>query len=143
VPLKQQVDAALVQERILAMIAGFSGVLALLLAGLGLYGIVWYAVTSRRGEIGIRMALGATPANVAGLVLSRTAFLVGTGVAVGVVACWWMSRSLTSLVYGVEPRDVATMASAAGILAIVGLVAAWMPARRASRINPVEALRNL
>ena len=142
-PLKQQVDAALVQERILAMIAGFSGVLALLLAGLGLYGIVWYAVSRRRAEIGIRMALGATPANVAGLVLSRTSLLVGTGIAVGAVACLWMSGSIASLLYGVEPRDVATMASAAGILALIGLVAAWIPARRASRINPVEALRNL
>lgn len=142
-PLKQQVDAALVQERILAMIAGFSGVLALLLAGLGLYGIVWYAVSRRRAEIGIRMALGATSANVAGLVLSRTALLVATGITVGLVACWWMSRSIASLLYGVEARDVATMASAAGILAIIGLLAAWLPARRASRINPTEALRNL
>ena len=125
-PLKQQVDAALVQERILAMMAGFSGLLALLLAGLGLYGIVWYAVSRRRAEIGIRMALGATPANVARLVLSRTSLLVGTGITVGAVACWWMSRSIASLLYGVEPRDVATMASAAAILAIVGLVAAWM-----------------
>lgn len=142
-PLKQQVDAALVQERILAMIAGFSGVLALLLAGLGLYGIVWYAVSRRRAEIGIRMALGATPANVAGLVLTRTSLLVGTGIAVGVVACWWISRSIASLLYGVEPRDVATMASAAGILAIVGLLAAWMPVRRASRIDPAATLRDV
>jgi predicted permease len=142
-PLKQQVDAALVQERILAMIAGFSGVLALLLAGLGLYGIVWYAVSRRRAEIGIRMALGATPANVARLVLSRTSLLVGTGIAVGAVVCWWISGSITSLLYGVEPRDVATTAAAAVILAMVGLLAAWIPARTASRINPVEALRNL
>ncbi|MGB2716343.1 MAG: ADOP family duplicated permease, partial [Vicinamibacterales bacterium] len=142
-PLKQQIDSALVQERILALIAGFSGVLALFLAGLGLYGIVWYAVSRRRSEIGIRMALGATQASVAGLVLFRTSFLVATGIAVGAVACWWMSRSIASLLYGVKPRDVATMASAAGILVIIGLVAAWMPARRASRIDPVEALRNL
>ena len=141
-PLKQQVDAALVQERILAMLSAFFGALALLLAGLGIYGIAWFAVSRRRDEIGIRMALGATPACVLRLVLSRLSILVGVGVAVGLVVCLWASRFVASLLYGVEPRDFLTLASSAAVLAAVGALAGWMPAHRASRIDPAEVLRD-
>jgi ABC-type antimicrobial peptide transport system permease subunit len=140
-PLLLQVEAALVQERMLAMLSGFFGALALALAALGLYGTSWYAVTRRRRELGIRLALGATPAGLRRLILSRTALLVGAGAAAGVAGSFWTSKFLTALLYGVEPFDPATVVSAVMILVVVGLVATWIPATRASRIFPAEVLR--
>jgi predicted permease len=141
-PLKQQVDAALVQERILAMLSGFFGALALLLAALGLYGTTSYAVTRHRHEIGIRIALGAAPARVVRLVVSRVSVLLSVGTLVGLAVCIWASKFVAPLLYGVEPRDVPTLASSAAILAAVGVLAGWMPAQRASRIDPAEVLRD-
>jgi putative ABC transport system permease protein len=140
-PVKQQVDAALVQERILAMLSVFFGALALLLAAIGLYGVTWYAVSRRRAEIGIRMALGAGPASVVRLVLSRVSILVGVGLLVGLGVCLWASQFVASLLYGVEPRDLKTLASAAGVLAAVGTLAGWIPARSASTIDPMDVFR--
>jgi len=141
-PLADQVNASLTQERLVAMLAGFFGALALLLAGLGLYGVTSYAVTRRRTEIGIRMALGAAPGGVVRLVLSRVTLLVGIGVVVGGAVSLWASRFVETLVYGLEPRDPATFTIAAVVLAVVGAVAGWLPAQRASRIDPAEVLRD-
>ena len=140
-PVLQQVEAALVQERMLAMVSGFFGALALVLAALGLYGTSWYAVTRRRLELGIRLAMGATPESLRRLVLSRAALLVGVGVVAGVSGSVWTSKFLTALLYGVEPFDVTTVASAVIIMAAVGLLATWIPATRASRTLPAEVLR--
>jgi predicted permease len=140
--LADQVDASLTQERIVAMLSGFFGALALLLAGLGLYGVTSYAVTRRRAEIGIRMALGAAPGGVVRLVLSRVALLVGTGVLVGAGASVWLSKYVATLLYGLEPRDPVTLAGAAVTLAAVGALAGWLPAHRASRIDPAQVLRD-
>jgi putative ABC transport system permease protein len=140
-PLADQVDAALTQERLIALLAGFFGVLALLLAGLGLYGVTAYAVSRRRREIGIRMALGAAPAGVVRLVMSRLTMLVGLGVMIGAGVSLWASRFVASLLYGLEPRDPATLAGAIVVLAAVGALAAWLPARRASRVDPAIVLR--
>lgn len=123
------------------MLSGFFGVLALLLAGLGLYGVTAYAVARRRTEIGIRMALGALPASVVRLVLARVAQLVGAGVIVGAGASVWASTFIASLLYGVAPRDPATLVGAAATLAAVAALAGWLPAYRASRIDPAEVLR--
>ena len=141
-PLRQQVDAALVQERILAMLSGWFSVLALLLSALGLYGVTAYAVNRRRTEIGIRMAIGAAPARVVRLVLARVAFLLGMGVAIGAVASVWASRFIATLLYGLEPRDPATLVFSAALLATVGVVAGLLPAYRASRVDPAEVLRD-
>src|SRR5205814_9724174 len=130
-PLADQVDASLTQERVIAMLAGFFGVLALLLAGLGLYGVTSYAVSRRRTEIGIRMALGAAPKSVVRLVLSRVSLLVGAGVVVGVGVSMWASTFVGALLYGLEPRDPLTLIGAAAVLAAVGALAGWLPARRA------------
>ena len=140
-PLKQQVDAALVQERIVAVLSGWFGFLALMLSMLGLYGITTYAVSRRRKEIGIRIAMGAAPARVVRLVLARVTVLVSIGGAIGAGASVWVSRFIATLLYGVDARDLTTLASSAVILAAVGALAGWIPAHRASRLDPAEVLR--
>jgi len=140
-PLTDQLSASLTQERVIAMLAGFFGALALLLAGLGLYGVTSYAVSRRRAEIGIRMALGAAPGRVVGLVLSRVTVLVAAGVLVGAGVSVWASKFVATLLYGLEPRDPITLVGAAAILGLVGAAAGWIPAYRASRIDPAEVLR--
>jgi putative ABC transport system permease protein len=140
-PLADQVDAAVIQERLVAMLSGFFGALALLLAGLGLYGVTSYAVTRRRTEIGIRMALGAAPAGVVRLVLRRVAVLVGMGIIAGAGASLWASRFVATLLYGTQPWDVSTLAAAIAVLAAIGALAGFLPARRASRIDPARVLR--
>lgn len=141
-PLTQQVHATLVQERIVAMLSGFFGALALLLAGLGLYGVTSYAVSRRRTEIGIRMAVGAAPSNVVRLVLTRVFFVISVGMLLGVGLSTWTSKYVATLLYGLGPRDPVTIASSAVVLAIVGALAGWIPAYRASRIDPSQALRD-
>ena len=140
-PLAEQVKGSLIQERVVAMMSGFFGGLALLLAGLGLYGVTSYAVNRRRTELGIRMALGAGPAGVVGLVLRRVGFLVGAGVVVGGGVSWILARFVATLLYGLEPHDPATLAAAAVLLGAIGALAGWLPARRASRIDPARVLR--
>ncbi len=139
--LDEQVGASLRQERLVALLSGFFGVLALLLAGLGLYGVTAYAVNRRRGELGIRMALGAAPVGLVRLVLRRVGVMVGTGVAVGALGAWWAAQLVRALLYGVAPRDGVTFLAAALALAGVGALAGWLPARHAARIDPVEVLR--
>jgi putative ABC transport system permease protein len=141
-PLQDRVDASLTQERLVALVTGFFGTLALLLAGLGLYGVTSYAVTRRRAEIGIRMALGAEPTGVVRLVLVRVFVLVVLGVIIGAVVSVWSSRLIASLLYDLQPHDAVTLVSAAVTLTAVGALAGWLPAYRASRIAPVEVLRD-
>jgi predicted permease len=140
-PLADQLDDSLARERVTAVLASFFGLLALLLAALGLYGVTAYSVAQRRTEIGIRMALGSAPWDVVRLVMSRVTLLVGIGIMVGAGMSLWTSKFVGSLLYGLEPRDPATLVVAAVILATVGAVAGWLPAWRASRIDPAEALR--
>jgi predicted permease len=140
-PMTDQVSASLTQERVIAMLAGFFGALALLLAGLGLYGVTSYAVSRRRTEIGIRMALGSAPAGVVRLVLARVTTLVALGVAVGAGVSVWAAKFVATLLYGLEPRDPLTLIGAAVVLSTVGALAGWLPAWRASRIDPAAVLR--
>ncbi len=141
-PLSDYVHAALAQERLVAMLSGFFGALALLLAAIGLYGITAYAVVRRRGEIGIRLALGAAPARVVREILSRTGVLVIGGIVAGGLASWWLSRFVAALLFGLAPSDPVTIAGAMLLLAGVSAVAAWIPARRAAFVNPLEALND-
>jgi ABC-type antimicrobial peptide transport system permease subunit len=141
-PLQDRVDASLTRERLVAWLAGFFGALALLLAGLGLYGVTSYAVTRRRAEIGIRMALGAEPAGVLKLVLGHVFMLVTLGVIIGTAASVWSSQLIASLLYDLQPRDRVTLVTAALTLTTVGAIAGWLPAHRASRIAPTEVLRD-
>ena len=140
-PMADQVRGSFVQERVIAMLSGFFGALALLLAAIGLYGVTSYAVSRRRTEIGIRMALGADAGGVVRLVLRRVAVLVGIGVFLGTGISIWASRYVGTLLYGPEPRDPMTLIGAAIVLATIGALAGWLPARRAARIAPAEALR--
>ena len=139
--LKQQVDAAMVQERTMAMLSAWFGVLALLLSALGLYGVTMYAVNRRRREIGIRIAIGAAPTRVLRLVLARVAILVGIGITIGVGASLWASTFIAALLYGLAARDVTTVVSASLMLAAVAAIASSVPAYRASRVDPAVVLR--
>ena len=139
--LSSQVDASLIQERLLATLSTFFGALALLLASLGLYGVTSYSVNRRRGEIGIRMALGADASDVVRMVLTRVGALVLMGVVIGTGASFWASRFVASFLYGFTASDPATFVGAALVLGLVAAAAGWIPARRASRIDPTIVLR--
>ena len=140
-PLAEQVNNSLIQERVVAMMSGFFGGLALLLAGLGLYGVTSYSVNRRRTELGIRLALGSAPGGVIRLVLRRVAILVSLGVILGSAVSLWVARFVATLLYGLQPRDPLTLAAAAAVLGTIGALAGWLPARRASRIDPARVLR--
>jgi putative ABC transport system permease protein len=140
--LASQVEGSLARERLLALLSGFFGVLALLLAAIGLYGLTSYGVSRRRSEIGIRLALGATPNTVIVTVLRHVAVLVSAGILAGTLLSWWMARFVApALLYGLKPRDPLTIAGAALVLLVVGALAGWLPARRAAHIDPTQVLR--
>ncbi len=139
--LETDVAAALTQERLVAKLAAFFGLVALLLTALGLYGIVAYAVSVRRTEIGIRLALGAQPGGVVVLVMRRVCLLGVAGLGLGLAASLWLSRFVAPLVYGLEPRDSASLITALLTLAAVGAIAAWIPASRAAHVDPAQVLR--
>jgi ABC-type antimicrobial peptide transport system permease subunit len=133
----------LTQERIVAMLAGFFGVLALLLAGLGLYGVTAFSVNRRRKEIGVRVALGADPVGVIRLVLGRVGSLLAVGIVAGALVSWWAAQFIgASLLFRLDARDPATFAAATAVLTTVGALAGWLPAWRAARINPTIVLRD-
>jgi hypothetical protein len=134
-------DATLAQERLVAMLSGFFGLLALLLASVGLYGLMAYSVNRRRSELGVRLAIGASPRSLGWLVVRDTLVLVAAGSVAGVAGALAAARAVRALLYGVEPRDPGTITLAVVVLASVSLLAAWLPARRAAALNPVEALR--
>jgi putative ABC transport system permease protein len=140
-PLTAQVSAAMSQERLVAFLSGAFGVLALVLAALGLYGVTAYTVNRRRAEIAMRMALGADASGVVKLVMTHIAILVAAGILCGAMLSLWATRFVGTLVWGLEPRDPTTFAAAAMILATVAGVAGALPAWRASRIDPADVLK--
>jgi ABC-type antimicrobial peptide transport system permease subunit len=139
--LAQMVDDTLVQERLLATLSGFFGGLALLLTAIGLYGVMAYAVTQRTHEIGIRMALGAQPRSILALVMHDVAILLMTGTAAGIIGALWLTRLVQQLLFGLKANDLGTLALATGALVMIALVASYLPARRAMRVDPMVALR--
>jgi putative ABC transport system permease protein len=139
--LALQVDESLSRERLLATLSGFFGGLALVLATIGLYGAMSYNVTRRRNEIGIRMALGAEQSRVLRMVLGEVAFLIGVGLAIGLGAAIATTRFIASFLYGMKANDPWTIFLAAAVLALVAALAGFLPARRASRLDPMNALR--
>jgi predicted permease len=137
----EQIDRLLFQERLVARLSGFFGLLALVLACVGLYGLLAYEVSRRTREIGIRMALGAQPESVLKLVLRQGIVLAIIGAAVGVGVALGVTRYLTSMLYDVHANDPLTMIAVAVLLTIVALAACYIPARRAMRVDPIVALR--
>jgi ABC-type lipoprotein release transport system permease subunit len=136
---KQETSAALSQENLFARLTIVFGLLALLLAMIGLYGTTAYSVTRKTHEIGIRMALGANPANVLGMVIRQGITLALIGVAVGTVAALGVTRLISSMIFGVTPYDPITFILVAAVLVAVALLACFIPARRAMRVDPMVA----
>jgi len=126
---------------VLAVLSGAFGAVALVLAGLGLYGVTAYAVARRSTEIGVSMALGATQSSVIRMVLGRVALLVGAGVLAGAGVSVWASTLIRSLLYGLDAHDPATLIGAAAVLLAVAALAAWLPAWHAARVDPATVLR--
>jgi predicted permease len=136
------VNRGLVVERLMATLAGFFGILALCLAATGLYGVVDYSVRRRTQEIGIRMALGARPAAIAAMISREVAVLLAAGIALGVPATLASHRLVDAMLFGVKASDQLNLAITCGVLAITGVLAALVPSRRATLVNPVTALRH-
>jgi ABC-type antimicrobial peptide transport system permease subunit len=139
--LAEQVGGSIARERLLAVLSGFFGGLALLLALIGLYGVTSYNVTQRRKEIGIRMALGAQPSRVLRTVLGEVTILIGIGLALGLAATVGATHFIASFLYGVKASDPWTLSGSAVMLGLVAGLAGFLPARRASRIDPMNSLR--
>jgi len=133
---------SLLRERLMATLSGGFGLLAGLLATLGLYGVISYMVARRRNEIGVRVALGADRAQVIRLVLREAILLLGVGLTAGVVLSLWASRAAATLLFGLKAYDPASMIAAIALLAGVALAASYGPARRAAAQEPMMALRD-
>lgn len=140
--LAQQVDDDLAQERLLATLAGFFGGLAVLLAMIGLYGVLSYLVAHRQMEFGLRMALGARRGSILWLVMRDVLLVLAAGVTVGLAAALAAGRVLQQLLFGLEPHDPATIGMAIALLSAMAALAGYVPARRATRVDPIIALRS-
>jgi ABC-type antimicrobial peptide transport system permease subunit len=139
--LTDHVDASVRQERIVAILSGLFGGLALLIAALGLYGVTSYTVNRRSTEIGIRIALGAQRVQVLELVLGQSLRLTAAGIGLGLIAAFAVTRYLRGMLFGLTPLDPATFVGVAALFSVVATVAALIPAHRATRVNPIVALR--
>jgi ABC-type antimicrobial peptide transport system permease subunit len=132
----------LADERTLAQLAGGFSMLALVLASIGIYGMMAYAVNTRTGEIGLRMALGSRTGQVFSRILREAFWLTGAGIVLGSIAALWLTRFAKVMLYGIGNVDPITVGGTAIILVSVSFIAAFAPARRASRIDPIRALRH-
>ncbi len=139
--LRTQVRDSLLQDELMATLCGFFGGLAVLLAAIGLYGVISYTVAQRTNEIGIRMALGSQRNGVVRLILGEVAILIGVGLVVGLALTLAGGEAASSMLFGLKARDPLTLVLAAVILAAIGFAASFLPAHRASRLDPMTALR--
>ena len=140
---QQQIDSTLQDERILVTITSGFGILALALAAVGIYGIMAYSVAQRMNEMGIRLALGASRGQVIRMVLSEASFVTVSGIAAGLVCSFFLTRMVTSMLYGIGSDDMLTLVGTSALLMAVSILASWIPARRAASVHPIEALRQL
>jgi putative ABC transport system permease protein len=139
---RSMVQESLLRERLMAKLSGLFGILALLLASIGLYGLLSYGVASRTNEIGIRMALGAQSGNVFSLILREAVLLVIVGLVVGIPLSLYVARFASSLLFDLSPTDPVSLTIAGVVLMVVALVAGYLPARRATKVDPLVALRD-
>ena len=139
--LEEMLGETTARERLLMVLLGLFAVLALLLATVGVYGLLAFAMAQRRREIGIRLALGAGARDVVGALVARAAVLCGAGLLLGLAVAAMAGRLMEGVLYGVRPTDPPTLAAAAGALAVAAVLAAWLPAWRATRVSPLETLR--
>jgi ABC-type antimicrobial peptide transport system permease subunit len=139
--LTEQVDQTVFADRLLTTLSLCLGLLAVVLAAIGLYGVMAYVVARRTREIGIRMALGATRESIAGLILREVARMAAIGLAIGLAAAFATDRFVASLLYGVQATDPLVFVVAVLLLGVVALLAGGLPARRAASVDPVVALR--
>ena len=140
--VEDEIDRTLLRERLVATMTALFGVLALALAAVGLYGLLSYGVAQRTREFGIRIAIGAKADAIRRLVLGEAAWLVGIGTILGLVAAWSLGRVVTGMLFGIEATDVTSAVVAVAVLSACALIAAWIPARRASNVDPTIALRS-
>jgi ABC-type antimicrobial peptide transport system permease subunit len=141
-PFSVQLQESLLRERLMATLSGGFGILAGLLATLGLYGVIAYMVARRRNEIGVRIALGADRARVVRLVLRESILLLAIGLTAGIAIALWSGRAAASLLFGLQPSDPVSLAGAVALLSVIALTASYGPARRAAAIEPMAALRD-
>jgi ABC-type antimicrobial peptide transport system permease subunit len=139
--MEEHVRSAFFLPRLAATLFGTFGIIGLVLASVGLYGVMSYAVSRRTREIGIRMALGAQPGTVERLVLGQGMVLTFIALVLGWPAAWILSKLASSFLYGIQPHDAWTFAIVPPVLATIALAACWVPARRAASVDPMKALR--
>jgi predicted permease len=138
----QQIDALLSRERLFVALTSAFAMVALVLASIGIYGLMAHGVSCRTSEIGIRLALGAERRDVLVMILREASSLAALGAAIGVVAAAALSRYIRAMLFGITPADPATIAGAVAVMMLVALLAGWLPARKASRLDPMIALRH-
>jgi putative ABC transport system permease protein len=139
--MEQRLSKAVSQPRVRTTLIALFAVVALILACVGIYGVISYSVAQRTHEIGIRMALGAPRSHVLGIVIKQALLLTGTGVLIGLIASYLLTRLMEELLFGVQPHDLPTFAATSLVLASTALLASYLPAWRASRVDPLVALR--
>jgi predicted permease len=139
--LDENLSRSILRERMLGTLSALFGALSLLLVSVGVYGVMAFQVARRQKEIGIRMALGARPVQVTGMVLAETAVPVGAGVGIGVAGAYGLTRVAEKMLFGVTPTDPVSFAGAGMLLLLLALLAGYVPSRRAARLSPVETLR--
>jgi ABC-type antimicrobial peptide transport system permease subunit len=141
-PFDRLVDVSLLRDRLMARLSGFFGLLAVVLATVGLYGVIAYMVERRTSEIGIRMALGADSGSIVRLIMQEASVLLGVGLLIGTALSLGGSRAAATMLFGLKPTDFITYVLAVATLSAVAALASLLPARRASRLDPMAALRN-
>jgi putative ABC transport system permease protein len=139
--MNEHMGVALIEQRMAALLLGIFGLLALILASVGLYGVMAYSVSQRTRELGIRMALGANPGGILKLILKQGLLLTLIGLTIGLAVSFALTRFLASQLYNVSATDLITFALASSVLTVVALLASFIPARRAARVDPLVALR--
>jgi ABC-type antimicrobial peptide transport system permease subunit len=140
--LERYMDRLIAQRRFNMAVLALFGVLGLVIAAVGIYGVMAYVVAQRTSEIGVRVALGATRGNVVLLVLRRAGALLAAGLAIGAAGAWYLSAGVKSFLFEVQPNDLGIFAAALAVLASAGLLASALPARRAAAVDPIVALRS-